>query len=205
VSDASTTRAMPKSMILATPSWVMKMFAGSMSRWTIPASWACERPCRTWVTTASARATVIGGAVAVKAATGGDSGNGSGTSTPTPAPPTPPPTITGLWALSLRCQGQPTTAATANITLNQTSGGAFMGSAPGKDYDGTPFTLNISGNYTAASGQLNGQMSEVFDGGTRVDNFTTRLSSTNTGFFPATCQRLCEGACPIEIKLDRLQ
>ena len=38
------TLASPKSRILACPRWVTKMFAGLMSRWTIPLAWAASRP-----------------------------------------------------------------------------------------------------------------------------------------------------------------
>ena len=36
VMDAVVRRATPKSMIFTEPSWLMKMFAGLMSRWTMP-------------------------------------------------------------------------------------------------------------------------------------------------------------------------
>jgi hypothetical protein len=147
---------------------------------------------------------VVAAAGVIKAVSGGggSGSSGSGGSGGQPAVPTPPPTVTGLWAFSLRCQGNPTVVAQSNITLNQTSGGMFSGSAPGTDIDGTPFTANITGNYVAASGLLSGQLSDVFASGTRIDNFSTTLSSTDTGFIPTTCTQNC--ACPAEVRFNRL-
>ena len=110
--------------------------------------------------------------------------------------------MTGVWAFSLRCQGQTQVVAQSNITLNQTSGGAFSGTAPGTDYTGDAFTLNLTGSYTASTGVLSGQMSAVFANTTRVDNFTTTLASTDTGFVPTTCIQNC--GCPGELRFNRL-
>ena len=47
VMEAVVRRATPKSMIFTVPSWLMKMFAGLMSRWTMPAWCAWARPAST--------------------------------------------------------------------------------------------------------------------------------------------------------------
>jgi hypothetical protein len=45
--------AMPKSMILTSPSGVTRMFAGFTSRWTMPWRCAYESPSHTWRSTSS--------------------------------------------------------------------------------------------------------------------------------------------------------
>jgi hypothetical protein len=146
-------------------------------------------------------AAAVGVAVVAGGGGGGSSSSGS-SSSPTTSNPQRPTTVTGIWAFSLRCQGQTTVVAQSNVTLNQTSGGAFNGSAPGTDYTGESFTLNISGNYTANTGVLNGEASAVFANNTRVDNFTTTLASTDTGFISTNCTQNC--GCPGEIRFNRL-
>ena len=47
------TLASPKSSTLACPRLVTKMFAGLMSRWTIPSEWAASRPSAIWMVKSS--------------------------------------------------------------------------------------------------------------------------------------------------------
>lgn len=144
-----------------------------------------------------------GGAVGAVALSGSKDDSGGGTSSgPISTGPTPPPTVTGTWAFALRCQGRDTNVATATIALNQTSGGQFSGSAPGTDYTGETFTLNISGNYSPSSGSLTGQLNSVFDTGTRIDTFSTTLTSNDTGYLAITCTQNC--GCPGEMRLNRI-
>ena len=150
-------------------------------------------------------AIVAGGVLAAGAvglaAKGGGGGSGSSTPPPSTTQPPQPPTINGVYAFSLRCQGVTELASQANITLNQTSGGAFSGTAPGMDAGGA-FTLQISGNYTASSGLLTGQLMAQSPQRTRIDTFSTTLRSNDTGFVPTTCIQDC--GCPAEFRLNRL-
>ena len=61
VMEPARLRATPKSMIFTEPSALMKMFAGLMSRWTIPALWAWARPARTCTMIATFRSALMGG------------------------------------------------------------------------------------------------------------------------------------------------
>src|SRR2546426_11939815 len=61
VMEAVVSRATPKSMIFTEPSVWMKMLAGLMSRWTIPAWWAWASPASTCTMTATLRSAARGG------------------------------------------------------------------------------------------------------------------------------------------------
>ena len=61
VMEAVVRRATPKSMIFTVPSVLMKMLAGLMSRWTMPAWWAWASPVSTCTMIATLRSSVSGG------------------------------------------------------------------------------------------------------------------------------------------------
>ena len=61
VMEAVVSRATPKSMIFTEPSVWMKILAGLMSRWTIPAWWAWASPASTCTMTATLRSAAMGG------------------------------------------------------------------------------------------------------------------------------------------------
>jgi PKD repeat protein len=110
-------------------------------------------------------------------------------------------TISGRWVMSIRCQGQSSDVASVNLTLNQTSGGAFSGQGSGTDYNGAPFTARLTGQFVAATGAFSGQLRAEFSNSTRIDNFQTTLRSNDTGYFPISCVQNC--GCPGELRMRR--
>ena len=131
---------------------------------------------------------VVGGAVALTS--GGDEEEG-------------PKTITGTWEFHLRCIGESTDVILTTIKINQTSGGSFNGSGSGTDYDGTPFTIQISGNYNSSTRYFTAEMQAIFSTHTRIDHFSTTLNSDDTGYIATTCTQNC--GCDAEVRLVRIE
>ena len=113
----------------------------------------------------------------------------------------PPTTVTGTWEFHLKCAVQEGDAAVFNISINESSGGAFTGSGTGTDYDGTPMQVTIIGNYNSSTHVLTAEITTTFEGNpcVRKDTFSVTLTSNDTGYIAATQTEYC--GCDAEVRL----
>jgi hypothetical protein len=151
----------------------------------------------------------IGGGIAGAAAVaglaaaggGGSSGGGGGGSSQ------PPVSVTGTWNFKIRCQVVPgTIIISLDILISEQAGGNFSGSGTGTDTNGDQLSITISGNYNATTKFLQGQIET--DNLTnpqptsRIDQFSTTLTSNDTGWIPTT---IVQGSgCDGEIRLVKI-
>ncbi|RPH51333.1 MAG: hypothetical protein EHM85_06990 [Desulfobacteraceae bacterium] len=151
------------------------------------------------------------GAIAAVADSGGGGGGSTPAPTPTPTPeptptptptPGPPSTVTGTWLLLMRCTNASYDVFNLLINLNQSTGGAISGSTSGTDYDGTPLQMTLSGTYNSTSKVLSATAITSFTGssGTRIDTFTTTMTSNDTGYIATTQSGSIQG-CPAYIRM----
>ena len=143
----------------------------------------------------------VGGVAALAGGGGGgggssshsdDSGGGGGTEGP-------PQDVTGTWNFQLKCQTDPQIILTIDIPFNETAGGDFNGSGSGTDVGGDPLEITISGNYNSSTNLMTGQITTTNQVPPRIDNFSTTLTSNDSGWVPTICVQAC--GCEGEIRL----
>lgn len=115
-----------------------------------------------------------------------------------------PVTVTGTWELHLKCVTQTSDVAALQITLNESTGGAFTGAGNGYDYDGTPMHMDISGTYDNSAHYLSAAITTTFQGSTcvRVDTFAVTLTSNDTGYINTTQTQVC--GCNAQVRMIKL-
>ncbi len=140
-------------------------------------------------------AAVVGGAVAAGSSGGGDEAG------PTPTPDPIPVTVTGTWRVLGRCHGASYDVWDFLVSLNESAGGSFSGSASATDYSGTPMQMTFNGTYNNVSKLLNVTATTTFTGSScvRVDKFSTTLTSNDTGYIAMTQTQVC--GCNAEIRM----
>ena len=150
----------------------------------------------------------IAGAAAVAglAAAGGGGGGSSGGGGGGGGSSQPPVSVTGTWNFKIRCQVAPDVIIISlDIPINEDAGGNFIGSGTGIDTDGDQLSITISGNYNATTKFLQGQIETdnlTDPGPTRIDQFSTTLTSNDTGWIPTTI--IGGSGCAGEIRLVKI-
>jgi hypothetical protein len=71
------------------------------------------------------------------------------------------------------------------------------------DNDGTPMKISIDGIYNASTNYIGGTITATWENKniTRIDRFSTRLTSNDTGYFPTTFVSGVKGPHEGEIRL----
>jgi hypothetical protein len=111
-------------------------------------------------------------------------------------------TLSGAWDMKIRCTGAATDAAIIRFNINNDQGGAFTANGAGVDYDGTPLSFLLNGNYNQISNTVDATL--AFTDGTRSDRFTQTLLEDATGYFPLT-KVIDNGGCDASASLVRVQ
>jgi hypothetical protein len=111
-------------------------------------------------------------------------------------------TLSGDFDMYLRCTGEDTDAAVIRFTINNDEGGPFQATGTGIDYDGTPLSFILEGNYNQITNTLTATLS--FTDGTRVDGVEVRLLDDDTGYFPLT-KVVDNTGCHASARLVRVQ
>jgi len=110
-------------------------------------------------------------------------------------------TLSGVWDLYIRCSDQSSDAAKIRFTINNDQGGPFSANGTGIDYDGSPLSFVLTGNYDQNSNTLTAVLSLA--DGSRRDGFTKVLLEDDTGFFPLT-KILDNSGCDASARLVRV-
>lgn len=110
-------------------------------------------------------------------------------------------TLSGAWDMYIRCSDQTTDAAVIRFNINNDSGGAFTANGSGTDYNGTPLSFVLSGNYDQNSNTIEATLS--LTDGTRADKFTQTLLEDDTGYFPLA-KSVDNGGCAASARLVRV-
>ena len=116
----------------------------------------------------------------------------------------PPISVTGTWELHFRCVDATTDVVVTDVSLNEASGGSFTGSGSGTDYNGTPISMAITGNYSSSTHLLAGDVTSTFQGNpcVREDTFSVTLQSNDTGYIDMTQTKVC--GCSAQVRLIKL-
>jgi hypothetical protein len=111
-------------------------------------------------------------------------------------------TLSGDFDMYLRCTEEDTDAAVIRFTINNDEGGPFRATGSGIDYDGTPLSFILEGNYNQITNTLTATLS--FPDGSRVDGVQVRLLDDDTGYFSLT-KIVDNSGCHASARLVRVQ
>lgn len=111
-------------------------------------------------------------------------------------------TLSGTFDFHIRCESQRTDAGVIRFSIDNDGGGPFQATGNGVDYDGTPFTANLSGTYDPVSNIVDARMTiPTFR---REDAFTLKLLQDDTGYFTLV-KVVDNGGCVAAGRLVRVQ
>jgi cell wall-associated NlpC family hydrolase len=111
-------------------------------------------------------------------------------------------TLSGTWDAFIRCTSQTTDAAVIRFNIDNDKGGPFETTGHGTDYNGTPLSFVLSGNYDQVASVASGTL--FLADGSRSDSFSQKLVADDTGYFAMT-KVIDNGGCPISMRLNRVK
>jgi hypothetical protein len=115
----------------------------------------------------------------------------------------PPPNVTGAWELHFKCETATLDVAVLTVTLNESTGGAFTGSGDGFDNaNETPLHMELIGTYDNSTYLISAELTTTFTGKdcVRKDEFSTNLTSNDTGYITMTQTQSC-GGCTGQVRM----
>jgi cell wall-associated NlpC family hydrolase len=110
-------------------------------------------------------------------------------------------TLSGTFDMYIRCSDRSSDAAVIRFNINNDSGGPFNATGSGTDYDGSPLSFVLKGDYDQNSNIVKATLHLVDD--SRIDSFTQKLLEDDTGYFPLA-KVVDNGGCPGSIRLVRV-
>jgi cell wall-associated NlpC family hydrolase len=111
-------------------------------------------------------------------------------------------TLSGAWDAFIRCTSQTTDAAVIRFNIDNDKGGPFETTGHGTDYNGTPLSFVLSGNYDQVASVASGTL--FLADGSRSDSFSQKLVADDTGYFAMT-KVINNGGCAISMRLNRVK